>query len=203
MKTPSGKIKVWDGFVRIFHWTVVILFFCNYFLDGRDQLFERGGTAHRYAGYIVLGFVLARLIWGFIGTKNAKFKNFIPTPTQFMTYCKELLSGKHPYHEGHNPAGAVMIVCLLTGLILTGLTGWLASLADAMDGWEASVAMATDFVDWGGVHEFFVNLTMLGAGIHILAVIVVSHLDRENLVHAMLSGYKKKRDTHPTESQDK
>ncbi len=192
MEFSSEKVKVWDAFVRIFHWSVVTLFFCNYLLSDRGMPFERGNTLHIYAGYVVIGFVLARLVWGFIGSPNARFKNFIPTFSEFKTYMQAMLRGEHPYHEGHNPAGAVMIVCLLSGLLLTGLTGWLASLSDVFDGWQASVAAATDFVDWGGVHEFFANLTMLGAGIHITAVVLVSHMTKENLVHAMLSGYKKK-----------
>jgi Cytochrome b len=192
MEFSSEKVKVWDLFVRIFHWTVVTLFFCNYVLSDRGMPFARGNTLHRYAGYIIIGFVLARLVWGIIGTKNARFKNFIPNLTEFKNYMRAMLRGEHPYYEGHNPAGAVMIICLLSGLLLTGLTGWLATLGDAIDGWQATVAAATDFINWGHVHSFFANLTMLGAGIHITAVVVVSHLTRENLVHAMLSGYKKK-----------
>ena len=192
MEFSSEKVKVWDAFVRIFHWTVVTLFFCNYLLSDRGMPFERGGTLHIYAGYIVIGFVLARLVWGFIGSHHARFKNFIPSVSEFKSYMQAMLRGEHPYYEGHNPAGAVMIVCLLSGLLLTGLTGWLASLADVFDGWQASVATATDFIDWGEVHEFFANLTMLGAGIHITAVVLVSHMTKENLVHSMLSGYKNK-----------
>ena len=192
MKSRGEKIKVWDPFIRLFHWCIVSLFFCNYLLSDRGMWFERGNTLHRYAGYIVIGFVLARLIWGIIGTKNARFANFIPRPKEFVVYMKALLRGEHPYYEGHNPAGAVMIVFLLSGLLATGLTGWLSTLGDVFDGWQASVAAATDFVDWGDVHEVFANLTMLAAGIHITAVVVVSHMTRENLVHSMLSGYKYK-----------
>ncbi len=192
MGLSSEKVKIWDPFIRIFHWIVVTLFFCNYLLSDKGMPFERGGTLHIYAGYIVIGFVLARLIWGVIGSHHARFKNFIPKPAEFMTYMRAMLRGEHTNYEGHNPAGAVMILCLLSGLLLTGLTGWLASLADVFDGWRAGIAAATDFIDWEEMHEFFANLTMLGAGIHITAVLIISHLMGENLVHAMLSGYKKK-----------
>lgn len=192
MEFSSGKVKVWDAFVRIFHWTVVTLFFLNYLLSDTGMPFERGGTLHIYAGYTIIGFVLARLVWGVVGSHHARFKNFLPTPADFIAYVRALWRGEFSYYEGHNPAGSVMIVCLLSGLLLTGLTGWLASLAGIFDGWQGSIAAATDFIDWGNVHEFFANLTMLGAGIHISAVVISSHLTGENLIHAMISGYKKK-----------
>ncbi len=192
MAFSSEKVKVWDLFIRFFHWTVVTLFFCNYLLSGKGMPLERGGILHIYAGYIVISFVLARLVWGVIGSHHARFKNFLPTPAEFTAYVRALWRGEFPYYEGHNPAGSVMIVCLLSGLLFTGLTGWLSSLADVFDGSQGSVAAATDFIDWGEVHEFFANLTMLGAGIHITAVVISSHLTGERLIHAMFSGYKKK-----------
>ncbi|MBS1204742.1 MAG: cytochrome [Proteobacteria bacterium] len=191
MNMHNKQIKVWDLFIRVFHWTVVILFFCNYLLSDRGQLFQRGSTLHIYAGYIIICFVLVRLIWGVIGSKNARFSSFIPSYTEFKEYTKKLLSGEHPYYEGHNPAGAVMIVCLLAGLLITGVTGWLASISDSIDGWQAAIASATDIVPWGDIHSFFANLTMLGAGIHITAVLAISYLTKENLVRTMISGYKK------------
>ena len=84
-----------------------------------------------------------------------------------------------------------MIVCLLAGLLLTGATGWLASISDRIDGWQAVIASATDIVPWGDIHSFFANLTMVGAGIHITAVLVISYLTKENLIRTMISGYKK------------
>ena len=192
MESSSGKVKVWDAFIRIFHWIVVTLFFCNYLLSNKGMPFERGGTLHINAGFIIIGFVLARLVWGLVGSHHARFKNFLPTPAGFITYVRALWRGEFPYYEGHNPAGSVMIICLLSGLLFTGLTGWLASLAGVFDGWQGSIAAATDFIDWDDVHEFFANLTMLGAGIHITAVVISSHLTGERLIHAMVSGYKKK-----------
>ena len=72
------------------------------------------------------------------------------------------------------------------------ITGWLTILGNEYEGWQASVAAATDFIYWGDVHEIFANLTMLAAGIHITAVVLVSHLTHENLIHSMITGYKKK-----------
>ena len=185
-----NKVKVWDPFVRLFHWTVVTLFLCNFFLSDHGMPFQRGNDLHRYAGFIVIGFVLARLIWGIIGTPHARFKNFIPNFGEFKKYLQALLKGEHLYYEGHNPAGAVMIIFLLLGLLATGVTGWLASLAYVFTGWQASVANATSFVNWAPIHNAFANLTMLAAGIHITAVVLVSHFTRENLIHSMITGYK-------------
>ena len=73
--TASGKeIRVWDPVVRVFHWTVVAGCFVDLFI------LEDGKFAHRIIGYIVAGALVARLLWGFVGSKHARFADFVPTP---------------------------------------------------------------------------------------------------------------------------
>ena len=104
----SETIKVWDPFVRIFHWSLV-LFFTAAYISGESD----AETIHVWAGYIITGLIAARLIWGLIGTTHARFSDFFYRPAEIIAYLKSLMS-RHPKHYlGHNPAGAVMAISLM------------------------------------------------------------------------------------------
>jgi cytochrome b len=114
------QVVVWDSFVRFFHWSLSLLFFVAY-VTGDDK-----GPLHRYVGYALLLLVIARIWWGFWGTKHALFSDFICSPTKGLNYLKELVSGKPTHYIGHNPAAAWMILLLLTSSIITCLSGYAA-----------------------------------------------------------------------------
>jgi len=112
------QIVVWDSFIRVFHWSLLLFFFVAY-LTGDDK-----GPVHRYVGYAVLLLVIARICWGFWGTKHALFSDFICSPTKGLNYLKELVTGKPTQYIGHNPAAAWMILLLLSSSIIICLTGY-------------------------------------------------------------------------------
>ena len=113
----NEKIYVWDPLVRIFHWSLVLTFIVCY-LTGDEE-----GLIHAYSGYVILGLVAFRVIWGLVGTKYARFTNFIYSPVEAIGFIKGMLAGKVKDYLGHNPAGGWMIVALLVSLLLTGLSG--------------------------------------------------------------------------------
>ncbi len=117
MNTSKKIVNVWDPLVRIGHWTLVIAFFTAYFTE-EDFL-----TQHVWAGYIVGAVVLFRIVWGFIGSKHAKFSDFIYSPMAVFGYLKGLVSQKPQHYLGHNPAGGAMVFALLLGLSATVYTG--------------------------------------------------------------------------------
>ena len=117
-------IKVWDLPLRIFHWLLVIGFLTAYFTED-DFL-----TLHIWAGYLILGLLVFRLIWGFVGNEYAQFKNFMCTPMTGFNYLKEALAKNSKRYIGHNPAGAVMIFLLIASLFLTAFTGLCVYAAD-------------------------------------------------------------------------
>ncbi|MGR9045129.1 MAG: cytochrome b/b6 domain-containing protein [Gammaproteobacteria bacterium] len=180
--------KVWDLPLRLFHWLMVAGFFAAYFTE-EDFL-----TLHVWAGYLVFGLLMFRLIWGFIGYRYARFSNFVCTPSQSIGYVKELMTGKAKRYLGHNPAGAAMIVLLLLSLLITTATGFAVYGAEEQAGPLAGV-IAKNGHFWEELHEFFANFTVFLVVLHVGGVIVESLLHHENLVKAMISGYKRSEDS--------
>jgi cytochrome b len=111
------KVKVWDPLVRIFHWSLVIFFTLSY-LTGEEE-----SSLHNNAGYIVLGLVAFRLIWGFVGTRYARFSDFIYGPGATIDYARSLLVRKPIHHVGHNQLGGWMIIALIVSILITCWSG--------------------------------------------------------------------------------
>jgi len=106
-----NRIKVWDPAVRLFHWSLVVAFTVAYFTE-EDVL-----DVHVAAGYTVLGLVLFRILWGFIGPQHARFSDFVYRPGVVAAYLKDLMLGRARRYLGHNPAGGVMIILLFISLL--------------------------------------------------------------------------------------
>ena len=183
----TTQVKVWDPLVRIFHWTLVIAFFIAYFTE--DDLLK----VHVWAGYTVLALVLWRLLWGVIGTRHARFTDFVCRPATVIQYLKSVIALHAKRYLGHNPAGGVMIIALLVALLLTTVSGLAVYGAD--QGVGPLAAWMTGVSEFGedvleGIHEFFANLTLILVFAHVAGVAVSSLLHRENLPRAMITGYK-------------
>ncbi len=178
-------IKVWDLPLRIFHWLLVAGFFIAYLTE--DDLL----TIHVWAGYLVTGLLLFRLIWGFVGNDYARFSNFLCSPAKSIAYVKDLIALKTQRYLGHNPAGAAMIVLLLVSLLATVITGFAVYGADQAAGPLASIGSANEKM-WEEVHEFSANFTLVLVVVHVIGVAVESYIHRENLARAMIHGFKKK-----------
>ncbi|MGE0485553.1 MAG: cytochrome b/b6 domain-containing protein [Gammaproteobacteria bacterium] len=194
------QVYVWDRFVRFFHGSLVTAF-ATAWLSA-----EENDAVHSIAGYAVIALVLARLAWGFVGTRHARFADFVRGPRAVMRYLRSLASGAE-HHVGHNPAGGWMVVALLAMLLLTTATGAIVY------GYEGHGPFATTLAParatgapesaterkarrraehrWEEIHEFAANTTLVLIGLHVAGVVVASRLHRENLVRAMFSGYKR------------
>ncbi|SJM94152.1 cytochrome b/b6 domain-containing protein [Crenothrix polyspora] len=181
----TALIKVWDLPLRIFHWLLVVSFFVAYLTE--EELLP----VHVWAGYIVLGLLVFRLIWGFVGNEYARFANFLCSPLQSYTYTKEAIELKAKRYLGHNPAGAAMIVLLMLSLLLTVISGLIVYAADQHLGPLAGMVGASNEKLWEELHEFAANFTLLLVIVHVLGVVVEGFVHGENLVKAMWNGYKK------------
>jgi len=186
MQTNS-TVKVWDPVVRVFHWTLVATFLIAYVTE-EDFL-----SLHVWAGYLLLAAIAVRLIWGFIGTRHARFNDFVTSPLTAVRYIKDTLSLKAKRYIGHNPAGGWMIIVMLISLIATGSTGLLLYGAEEHAGPLAGLFTVSSDA-WKNpleeIHEFLANFTVFLVVIHLGGVLLESVIHKENLVSAMINGEK-------------
>lgn len=169
----SPRTLVWDAPVRIFHWLMVASFAVAWLTSES----ERWQLVHVTAGYTMAGLVAFRIVWGVIGTRHARFSDFVRSPWKAIDYLVSLVDRRPQRHTGHNPAGGLAILALITLAALTALTGW-ANYNEIAGHWMEEV------------HEVLAS-TMLGLVVlHVAAVVISSVLHRENLVAAMIHGRK-------------
>jgi cytochrome b len=173
MKTVTKPVRAWDLPTRLFHWSLVASFATAFLTSESEKLRD----IHVLAGYSLAGLVVFRLLWGFIGGTHSRFADFLPTPCKVIDYVKSLLRGEPQHYVGHNPAGAVAIFALL------GL-----GFAAAASGWAVYEDMGGHFME--ELHEVAANGMMAVVVIQIAGVIVSSWLHKENLVRAMITGWK-------------
>jgi cytochrome b len=167
------KTPVWDIIIRVFHW-LLVLAYCTAQLTA-----EEWDAAHEYTGYIILGLVAFRTIWGFGGPRNARFSEFVKSPSAIKAHLTNLLTGRHTAEAGHNPAGGAMVLVLLAWLALTGLTGWLST---TLSGNIAELLEKS--------HEFLGEYSLLLIALHVAGVIVMSRVERQDLATSMIDGKK-------------
>lgn len=173
------QVKVWDILVRFTHWAVAAGVIANLAFT------EDGGQIHEYVGYTVVALVVIRLLWGFVGTKYARFSDFFPTPKRVKSHLNEL-KAQHvnnqsvkTEHLGHNPLGALMIFALWGAIIGLGLTGYLM---------ESRVLGNKDLFE--GIHEVLANSLYVLVPLHVISAIVMSRLQKQNLIKSMVTGNK-------------
>ena len=186
LQAEPKQVSVWDPLVRIFHWTLVTAFFVAYFTE--DDLLD----LHVYAGYLIGGLLVFRLIWGFCCSRHARFSDFVKRPSEVWAYLKSLITGHPKRYLGHNPAGGAMILLMLVMLLATALTGMACYGVEEGAG---PLAMLSGMSDASGevfeeLHEFFANLMLLLVLVHIAGVLVESLIHHESLVRAMFTGRK-------------
>lgn len=166
-------VKVWDIFVRLFHWSLMIAFTLEALVLDEDTLL------HQQIGYFVLALIAARIVWGFVGTKYARFSSFKPSFAASLRQLGDIATQRNNLHKGHSPLGALMIYNLLLSIALIGVTGWLMT-TNMFWGAQGLEALHEGLVVWAGASVL----------VHIVAVILESRRNRVNLVKAMVTGSK-------------
>lgn len=115
--TNPRWVRVWDPLVRIGHWALAGGFLTAYLTA------EENTDLHTFAGYVVAAIVATRIVWGFVGSRYARFANFVQGPGAVLGYLGGLFTGNAKRTVGHNPAGAAMIIALLIGVGGTAISG--------------------------------------------------------------------------------
>ena len=181
------ETKVWDIFVRVFHWSLVLGFAIAYVTE--EELL----SLHVFAGYAVFGLILLRLAWGLIGSRYARFGDFIYRPKEIKQVLSDTAHLKARRYIGHNPAGGAMIVLMLASLLMVSVSGIAVYAAEESAGPLAVMASSLHPFEHliEEVHEFFANLTLSLVLVHIAGVMFESLIHGENLVKSMVTGRKR------------
>jgi cytochrome b len=185
MRVPvQDQIYVWDPLVRIFHWTLVVGFTVAYLTED-DML-----TVHVWAGYAVGVLIVARIVWG-DGSRHARFSDFIYDPATTLRYLRDLVFSRAERHLGHSPGGGAMVVLLLSFLTATVVAGLVVYGGEQQAGPLAGMFTKDTGESMEEIHEVIANITLALIIAHIAAVMLASFVHRENLVRAMVTGYKR------------
>lgn len=175
-------IKVWSLPTRLLHWTLVCSFAIAFYTASHELM----RNIHVYAGYLAGTVIIVRWLYGFLMKDFSAFRRFRPNPVAGLAYILNMLTGKAKRYLGHNPAGALAIYAMLALGSLTIITGYM-SFND--------IVLPFDMVDEDRMQDFhnFVANTWLGIVVlHLIGVAVGSLAHRENLVLAMVTGYKRR-----------
>jgi cytochrome b len=173
------NVPVWDAPVRVLHGVIVASFVLCW--ASSIDAFSRIGPWHEPAGWVGLGAVALRLIWGLVAPgRHARLASFVRGPRSVLMYARRVLAGTAPRHVGHNPLGGWMAVVLWVCIVLLAFTGWLYT-TDAFFG-DATVEAVHEAIAW----------TMLAlVALHVAGAVVTGHRHHENLVTAMVHGRKR------------
>jgi cytochrome b len=173
MAAAATRVRVWDRFVRGFHWSLVACVALDSFvLDG-------GEDSHHWAGYAAAGLIAARIVWGFVGSATARFSSFFPTPARIREHVEHLRKRQPAASLGHNALGAMMMLALMAVVLAVAVTGWMQGL-DRYFGEEWLMDLHAQLAD------ALVALVV----VHVAAAILMSAWQRTNLIGAMITGWK-------------
>lgn len=170
----TQRIKVWDVPTRVFHWLQVLSFTAAYL----TAFSERLRNYHVAFGYILLGLLVFRILWGFAGTRYARFASFLFHPGEILVYMRAIIKRKPQHYLGHNPAGSISVWLLLGLGMFICISGVMALQDDASD----------RVVD---LHGMATNIMLGMIALHLAGVVISSIMHRENLAGSMFTGFKR------------
>lgn len=167
------NIFVWDIFIRIFHWALAICFIANAFFTNPEK------ATHHIVGYCVAFLLGFRVVWGFIGSTHAQFKNFAISASSSMNQVKEMLGGQAHVHAGHSPLGALMIYNFILTFMAIVISGYAMTTL-----YFFGVAWIED------AHKMLVTWAEISVALHVAAVLFESRRLKLNLIASMFTGHK-------------
>jgi len=181
-----AKKFIWDLPIRVFHWVLAIL------LCGSWYTVEVTGDmdTHMLIGQTILVLGIFRIVWGFIGTRYARFGSFLYKPAAIVAYAKSLAGRGGAAYAGHNPLGGLVVLLMLALVLLQASTGLFATDGDFYSGPLNHLIsgragnQVTDF------HAANFNVLLSVVIVHVIAVALYLLVKRENLVAPMFTGSK-------------
>jgi cytochrome b len=181
------KNLVWDIPVRLFHWLLVFCLFGQWLTV---EVLDDAMHIHFYIGYFTLGLIIFRLIWGFVGTKYAKFNSFIAGPKAILNYLQSLAAKQKSCTTGHNPLGGLLLPAVLLLVGLQAISGLFTSDDIVSSGpyYDSVNNEIQKRMQW--LHHNIFDVLIGLAIIHLFAIAWYRWALKQNLITPMLTGKK-------------
>jgi cytochrome b len=190
-RAPAARqSKVWDLPVRVFHWTLVAAFVGAFVTNRLGVSYFK---YHVWCGYAVIVLVSFRILWGFVGTYHAQFRNFLRGPLATSRYALKLVAGRAASHLGHNPLGAWMVIFLLIALGVQAVSGLFGNDEIFNTGPLVGYVTKNTSLWLTSLHRRLFYWIAAAIALHVLAVAAHRFFDQSDLVRAMITGRKQSR----------
>lgn len=185
MEAPLRRTRLWDLPIRLVHWSLVVLLPLMWWTGEEHEV-----DLHKILGYVILALVAFRIIWGFVGSSNARFSQFLKGPGAVMDYARRTLTGgPAKVHAGHNPAGGWSVIVLLLLLAMQVGIGLFAQDVDGLASGPLSYLVSYETADtMRELHELVFNLILAFVVIHLAAVLFHSLVKKDRIVPPMVTG---------------
>lgn len=182
--TPPELVRAWDPFVRIGHWTILTAFIVAY---SDHHSFPQ----HSIMGYTIFTVVVARVIWGFIGTKYARFTDFIYSPREIWDYTLAAFRmGEAKEYISHNPMAAMMVFTLLFMLFAVCITGMMVYSSQQMSGPLGDLVPFEWMDRLELIHRTLARTVAWLGVVHFFGIMWASWWHRQNYIWPMITGMK-------------
>jgi cytochrome b len=189
MSTGTTRIRIWDRPVRLFHWTLIALVATSY-ASGKGGAW----TLHYASGYAILTLVLFRILWGFVGSENARFAHFLKSPLAALRQLSKLTKRDPDKETSHNPAGGWMVVVLLALLLTQAFSGLFANhdpgFSYSQHGPLALKVGEATSESLSALHLGIQRYLLAAIALHVLAIMLYKLVKGHELVMPMLTGEK-------------
>lgn len=179
------RVKVWDGWVRLFHWSIVLLLIVSYVTAKTGRM-----GWHMLSGYAILALLLFRIAWGFVGSETARFARFLRSPFAALRHLLHLGRREPDTEIGHNAAGGWMVFVLIGLMLAQAVTGLFADDEILIQGPLAQFASERWVHRMTGLHHRIINWILLAVALHLLAIAAYRLLKGHALARAMVTGTK-------------
>ncbi len=181
------KSLVWDLPLRIFHWLFAVSILASWYTSEQEGEMV---NIHMQLGYFILGLVIFRLVWGFVGAKHSRFSQFFPTPSRIKTYIAKSNSADHTHYAGHNPLGSLMVFLMIVLVLLQAISGLFIN----DDIFSSGPYYGTLSEEMGKVmkyiHHNAFDFMIIAMALHIAAIVYYKFYKKIDLVTPMITGKK-------------
>jgi len=181
--------KIWDPVTRVWHWVLALAVSVGWSF-GKFMSFEVIQW-HFYIGYLVLGLMLLRCFWGFVGPAPVRYRSLVSSPAQTLQYLKTIASRTASGSPGHNPLGALSVIAMLLVITAQAVIGLFAESEDFFEYGPlaefVSQATINQMTSW---HRFNADIILILVILHVSAILFYLLWKKENLITPMINGWK-------------